>query len=128
MYLCWCSCTWSPRGTCCSCRGILEFIDADPDPGSRTFFTRDCPASQRLLVLFITIYLNYVFVLAQLYVESTWDVLQLTRSGSTRENPFQRNASARGSSDKADIKLIPLQDLYGTYLYLYLLVDSQWPT
>lgn len=37
---------------------------------------------------------------AQIYVESTWDVLQLQRVGSTRENPFQRADSGRNSSDK----------------------------
>ena len=63
------------------------------------------PARKSAFVSFLSVFLNYVFVLVQLYVESTWDVLQLTRSGSTRENPFQRNASARGSSDKADTKL-----------------------
>jgi hypothetical protein len=74
--------------------------------------------------LSLSLSLSYVLVLVQLYVESTWDVLQLTRSGSTRENPFQRNASARGSSDKAHTK-IRLTNLisansrrvrYGTYL------------
>lgn len=37
---------------------------------------------------------------SQLYVESTWDVLQLNRTGSSRENPFQRTSSGRNSSDK----------------------------
>jgi len=36
----------------------------------------------------------------QLYIQSTWDVLQLQRAGSTRENPFQRAGSGRNSSDK----------------------------
>jgi len=36
----------------------------------------------------------------QLYFESTWGVLQLQRTGSTRDNPFQRAGSGRGSSDK----------------------------
>ena len=37
---------------------------------------------------------------AQLYEESTWDVLQLQRVGSTRDNPFQRAESGRNSSEK----------------------------
>jgi len=39
---------------------------------------------------------------SQIYEESTWDVLQLQRVGSTRdrENPFQRADSGRNSSEK----------------------------
>jgi len=37
---------------------------------------------------------------AQLYIESTWDVLQLQRSGSTRDNPFERAGSGRNSSGR----------------------------
>ena len=37
---------------------------------------------------------------AQIYVESTWDVLQLQRVGSTRDKPFQRADSGRNSSYK----------------------------
>jgi len=36
----------------------------------------------------------------QLYEEATWDVLQLQRAGSTRENPFQRAGSGRTSSER----------------------------
>ena len=39
----------------------------------------------------------------QLYEESTWDVLQLQRVGSTRDNPFQRADSGRNSSDKTPL-------------------------
>ena len=37
---------------------------------------------------------------SQIYEESTWDVLQLQRVGSTRDNPFERSGSGRNSSDK----------------------------
>ena len=37
---------------------------------------------------------------AQIYEEATWPVVQLQRAGSTRENPFQRADSGRGSSDR----------------------------
>ena len=37
---------------------------------------------------------------SQIYEESTWDVLQLQRVGSSRDNPFQRADSGRNSSDK----------------------------
>ncbi|XP_023334937.1 exocyst complex component 4 isoform X4 [Eurytemora carolleeae] len=37
---------------------------------------------------------------SQLYIESTWDVLQLQRAGSAREAPFQRAGSGRNSSDR----------------------------
>ena len=37
---------------------------------------------------------------SQLYEESTWDVLQLQRVGSTRDNPFERAGSGRNSSGK----------------------------
>ena len=38
----------------------------------------------------------------QLYVESTWEISQLRRNASTRDNPFQRAGSARGSSGGKD--------------------------
>ena len=40
---------------------------------------------------------------SQIYEESTWDVLQLQRVGSTRENPFQRAESGRNSSEKTQL-------------------------
>ena len=36
----------------------------------------------------------------QLYEEAIWDVLQLQRAGSSRENPFQRAGSGRTSSER----------------------------
>ena len=41
---------------------------------------------------------------SQIYEESTWDVLQLQRVGSTRDNPFQRADSGRNSSEKTPLK------------------------
>ena len=40
---------------------------------------------------------------AQIYEESTWDVLQLQRVGSSRDNPFQRADSGRNSSEKTPL-------------------------
>jgi len=57
------------------------------------------------LLVFSSLFLNYVLVLVQLYVESTWDVLQLSRntwvhwcgSGSGIQNLFYPGLSGKSA-------------------------------